>query len=1353
MIKKLELGYKGMSKDLAKDKQSDKYFNAKNIRILATDQKSSFSVTNEHGNELLFYIPDVFINIDNTKIEYYVDYPNGSSTLKTISYETVGSTAPRCEIEEEYIGNTNSGAQVIVGTKDMRNSAMIITTDGNGFNCFWELTGLNDGTFDITLLYVRNLNIIKENLVQIEYNFENSIIEKIYFVDGKNQLRFMNIRQSVANGDAKNLIDVNSTAIDTVSTFKLSQPQVDSGSVVSGGSHTSGMIQYAYSLYVLNGSQTTISPLSRLVPIDKGNSLGGGKVNEDLGMSVIVQVPAVDTEFTHIKLYSLKYTSYNQTPEVLEILDREIDNYDAFTYYDDGAGGTTVSLEQFLFLGSDPIIPKHIATKDNILFPINITEKKFDINVDARCYSHDSDGVAIVQQNVQVINGNPVGVPFTVNNTFDNVPERHDSINRDYETYKFQSNKTTLGGEGKYFKIEIIQSSLTKNQANELQFLKDRELYRFGIVFYNRRGQESSPKWMIDLKSPEGNLEGNYSQVKVELKSEFYTLVDGIDASDLDNLPVGYRVVRAERTLSDQTILAQGMINSMQANFNKSRGDKITSLSDRRNAVNSDDAKIMPSMTRMFTDLIPFARAKDYLDLTWNSPTSGEQEGDRSSDAEGFATTRAEDRRAQTFQHTRLMQMFSPDVMFANVQINSGYDLHVVGLQRQSAVNNWSTEVNPISGINLREATFINGITVSTPGSTQNTVLGPVFEIADRSFYGPTNGPDTRATHQVHREFLQEHVRATDIRNWTVYGTPEVTETGADFTAYNNISKLRYANNLRSMLLDYWRTGGGLDDNERVQIQGMNTNGAKCITFGVGNIFEDVENMKTLESIKSSSGISENDGVLIAEFVKNKTALYTGNIYGGFTFEAKSVSSYIGIGKYTDIATNQVLVESPGDTFVQDYTFTKMVKDDNEIIDKSFNIISEIVTVRVESTIDLKNRNDLSIGKWNNRFQPRYSEYQQYNRVYSQQPTLIKKVDPGFKFKKVNRFDARIMASKTKIPGENIDSWTDFLVNETMDLDGKYGPINSVINSNDIVFALQDNAVARININPRAQVVGSDGISLELGSGGILNDYDYITTKSGCINKWGAIATQNGFYYIDALNKAIVKYDGGIKGISDQEGFHFEFNNAFAYNDIVIDNPVLGTGVSVGYNSVNNDVYFSFLQSTNSFTIAYNEATGSFTSYYDYIPAWYINKGARMITTSPTNDEIWEHFKGTRNSFYGTSFPSSIEFNASPLGKGDVTFNTAEMRMEMLSPIGVDLKNTGLTKVRVYNEYQDSLQKTLQLRKNMFKKNRNWKINLPRVSESRERIKNPWTFIEFTFDNTDGNRMVMHDITVFYTEY
>jgi hypothetical protein len=515
----------------------------------------------------------------------------------------------------------------------------------------------------------------------------------------------------------------------------------------------------------------------------------------------------------------------------------------------------------------------------------------------------------------------------------------------------------------------------------------------------------------------------------------------------------------------------------------------------------------------------------------------------------------------------------------------------------------------------------------------------------------------------------------------------------------------------------------------------------------------DINARTSIEAMHVDSGIAEHHGCLIAEFAKAEEVIYIGSLYGGFTYEAKSVSSYIGIGDYTDIQTTEVLIESPGDVYVGNFTFTKFARPDAESTSDQYNTYSEIVSVRLESTVDMKNRNDLSIGEWDNNFLPLYDSYQKYNTVYTQQPSLVKNSETGFKSKKIQEFDTRIMASKEKIPGENVDSWTDFLINESMDLDGQYGPINAVINAKDEIYTFQDSGVAHITINPRVQTTGADGVAIELGTGGILHDYQYVTTKSGCLNKWGVVSTENGFYYADILNRSIVQFNGKIVGISDVEGFHHEFNNSMIYNDLVLDNPVNSYGISTGYNSVNNDVYFSFNQSAGSFTISYNEATGSFTSYYDYIPAWYINKGARMITTNSTNTQLWEHFQGTKNSFYGTSYPSTIEFNVAPKGSKDIVFNNASYKMEMRSPLDVDLPLVGLTKVRIYNEYQDSGEVGLTLRDNMFRKFRHWKVNLPRNSGSRDRIRSPWSFIEFTFDNTDGNNMVLHDMTIYYTEH
>jgi len=509
---------------------------------------------------------------------------------------------------------------------------------------------------------------------------------------------------------------------------------------------------------------------------------------------------------------------------------------------------------------------------------------------------------------------------------------------------------------------------------------------------------------------------------------------------------------------------------------------------------------------------------------------------------------------------------------------------------------------------------------------------------------------------------------------------------------------------------------------------------------------------KKIEELHEDTGISEKNGVLIAEFVQNKKNLYVGFIYGGMSYASKKNTSYIEIGEYNNIDTNNVLIDSPGDTFVGNFTFAKMAKTPIENTSTEFNTVSEIVNVRLETTVDLKNRNDLSLGVWNAKHQPHYADYNKYNKVYSQQPSLIKSVGLGSKFKKLEEFDGRLMSSKEKIPGEFVDSWTDFLENETMDLDGEYGPINAVVGLKDEIFCLQDTGVAQIAVNPRAQVQAKDGISLELGVGGILHDYKYLSTTTGCLNKRGVVSSENAFYFVDVINKGIMSFDGnGIARLSDIKGFHHELLAKMDYESLKEDNAVLGTGLSAGYNSVNSDVYFSFHQSTESFTLRFNEKVGEFISYVDYIPAWYINKGSVLITTDTTNTQVWEHFKGLPNHFYGNHYPSSITLHAAPKG-GEIIMNSASYKMELTNSQGLEVPNKGLTGVRVYNEYQDSSMVDLKMRTNVWKKFRNWKLNFPRNYGTRDRVRGPWVFTQFEFKNPEGNKLILHDITMFYTQ-
>ena len=1361
MIKQHPLGYAGMNQDIAKSKtDNSQYFEANNIRVLATDQQSSFALTNELGNEKTFTIPIPVLDTANTKFTYTnVDLPSPSSITKSLLYTKDDNSIPGCEIETNFapLGTPlTSGTQVIVGTTDTRDGAVIVTTDNNGWDCVWELSGIGSGNTALDLMYLNSINLSTSNLVSLRYNYENSIIEKVYFVDGINQLRYMNLRQSIANGDLKNLADVRSTSIDMVGQFDLSQPVINS--VTGGGSHTSGMIQYAYNLYVLNGAQTTISPLSELQSLDKGVGLGGGELNESVGRTVVVGIPGIDTDFTHIRVYAIKYTSFNVTPSVSLVADREIDSFSSFSYYDDGQIISSLSLEEFLFLGSNPIVPKHIETKDSRLFPINIKEQLFEVDLDARVYGHKTDGTCKIWENVALVGGLLTGDEQTVNTTTYDVANKHDSVNRDYDVYNRTQSAGVFGAEGLYFKLIIDQTTMVDSDAINNQFLKDREIYRFAIEFFNDLGQKSSPKWLCDLKVPEGNLEKNYNKVTFELKAAFTTWLSTTTFAK-NQTPVGYRILRADRTLADRTILTQGMINPMVVNY---RHDKKEAASVHQF---KNGAAKMPSMTRLFENSLPQIACGNGTELS----DDGSGNWTHSLTSETITSCSSTDFRAQTWQFSRMMQMFTPELLFESIEIDSSYQLNVIGLQTQDEVEAWSAEWHPVSKTATIEAKFHDGINSGSPGVTEEGISGDPASIGDDSFFGPTNSENEIMYHQIYRGFKGTYHPTTGQRLYEVYGSPEIAQKGSDFKAYNNDFAFRYSNHLLSMLQDDWRQCSDVNSDSEQQVYGANSYGAKCITFveGTDSAAQDPTTRKTIETIKTATGIAEDKGVLIAEFIKDNNTLYLGNLYGGNSYESKSVSNYIEIGSYTDIATTSITINSPGDTFVQEFTFEKFSKTDTDPGDRRLNQVTEIVSIMVETTVDLKNRNDLSIDSWDNRWQPQYTEFQQYNRVYSQQPNLVQVTDPGFKFKKVKEYDTRIASTKVKIPGENIDSWTDLLENEQKDLDGKYGPVNATINFKDEIYLLQDTGVAHISINPRVQTSGSDGVPVQLGTGDVLHDYQYLTTESGCLNRWGIVASDNAFYYFDLNNKALMRFSGKIEGLSDMEGFHNFFVNNINYSEIITDNPVLGKGISVGYNSVNNDVFFTFSQSTffdsakvslpdysKDYTICFNEAIGAFSSFYGYKPAWYINKGSKMFTTDTVHTGVWEHFKGEKGNFYGVVHASNIKWNVHPKqGNGQYTFNNLQYKMEMLTSADVDLFNKTFDFVTLTNDYQETNKTSIVFRDNADRRARNWSLTLPRQKSSRNRIKGPWTFLELELSNANNYKMVAHDLIVSYTEY
>ena len=447
MVKTAKYTFKGMNQDIVDSKVPMEFFySANNIRFNTTDEVVTGGVAFEKGNSEVVTLPTVVVATNQ------ITYNN-----KTISYST-----------SEITPGTYS-THKIIGYSVTRNSTILITTDDAGFDCFWEV---NNENYDLTLLYVNNLNLSTAYPIQTIFNYENENIQKVYWIDGKEQIRFINIKHDSIEGNEP-LIDLPANTLNFVGNINLTQPKI--ARVSSGGNHTAGVIQYAYNLYRLNSSQTKISPFSELVALDKGSGQGGGAVDEVVASIPVVEIEGVDNNYTHIKVYAIKYTSFNQIPSVSLIEEREIGNSTTVTVSDDGSIIETISIEELLLLGSNPITPQHIEAKDNILFPINIKENFFDVDLDTRAYSWSAAQTCFIYDNIRVnSNGTPVGTGKLVSSVTYNVPEKHDAVNLNYDFYKYQQDGVTPGGEGKFLKYELVQKTAAQLNGNveDLRFLK-----------------------------------------------------------------------------------------------------------------------------------------------------------------------------------------------------------------------------------------------------------------------------------------------------------------------------------------------------------------------------------------------------------------------------------------------------------------------------------------------------------------------------------------------------------------------------------------------------------------------------------------------------------------------------------------------------------------------------------------------------------------------------------------------------------------------------------------------------------------------------------------------------------------
>lgn len=447
--------------------------------------------------------------------------------------------------------------------------------------------------------------------------------------------------------------------------------------------------------------------------------------------------------------------------------------------------------------------------------------------------------------------------------------------------------------------------------------------------------------------------------------------------------------------------------------------------------------------------------------------------------------------------------------------------------------------------------------------------------------------------------------------------------------------------------------------------------------------------------------------------------------------------SFIPSGSTVKLSEGNVTLRGiRGDTYYQRWdclkTFPYSTDDKNQYID--------ITSFFIESRINLDGRYDkqrglkYNLGILNTNFNLINKSYTQRNNFFS-----YRQLEDD----EVNNFTNQITISKTKVLGEDIDSWTNITLASVFDLDGDKGKLNAIRKLNNDLYCFQDSGVSRLLYNSRVQVNTSDGVPIEIANSAKLQDKQYLSDSIGCQNKWAIKSTPSGIYFVDIYNSELYKIDtNGISSISQNK-----FKNYFTKLNSNIWSPYLWANdidaIKLEYDSTTYDLYIT----SKDTALAYNELLGEFTSFYDYGSTLYwVNLSNRSFQFC--NSGLFEGHKGSYGVFNGlTKNNATIEFIVNGEFDSDKIFETVELTTSDTANINNWKANYyPFDTLEISNEYQEG--KNVASATTVKKKFRTWRWQIPRNNNSRDRIRNMWAKIKLS--KNYNSPLSIYDINVAY---
>ena len=497
--------FTGMQRDMSISKHPTSFlYNAKNIRLTPRGDDTMFAITNERGTK------EIGVTIEGTYLghcllnEYLVVFTKISSVVDCIT-----------RIDLSKADETNVSNALVV-------------------------------------LFKGDLEFDTSNPIETLGYYENENIQKVYWTDGENQPRVINIADSriESRSGSTDYSPFSKDSFDFITKLALNEHILINKQTTGEGVFNAGVIQYAFTYYNKYGQESNIFYTSPLMYISHKDR--GGRPDEKVGNSFKIDIYNVDHNFDYLRIYSIQRTSIDATPICKRVCDIKVPSTDQrISYIDTGTQGDSVDPTELLYKGGESIVAKTMAQKDNTLFFGNLKLQRKSVKEILTSLAETAG------QSLSTFISNNIGV--TSSNSGGNRTVNVESNgNQTYINYNYGNQ---LNSKASYPSISYGGTTYSGlNRSVPCAGFKHGDVYRCGVQFQHETGVWSEPIFIDDVEElAKPSLTENYNNVVLTLPIFSGSITASLASSLFSR---GYKKVRAVvvyPTLQDRNVLCQGV--------------------------------------------------------------------------------------------------------------------------------------------------------------------------------------------------------------------------------------------------------------------------------------------------------------------------------------------------------------------------------------------------------------------------------------------------------------------------------------------------------------------------------------------------------------------------------------------------------------------------------------------------------------------------------------------------------------------------------------------------------------------------------------------------------------------------